>query len=280
MISGLSPAKVNLFFRVLSKRPDGYHEVASFYSAVSLFDKLSLSLSSHDRFACSSAILKNEPSNLVIKALDLFRKASKILDPVDIYLEKNIPIEAGLGGGSSNASTMLYLLNELFQRPLSPSVLINLSSRIGSDTAFFFSSGSAYCEGRGEIVHDVDFEYEKTFWIAKPKHTQLSTNKVFANFQSVAEDSIDPLKILDSFKKGREIFVNDLEFAAFSVEPSLRDFKEKLSLIGFDTVVMTGSGSAFLCFGDIENPMLEETDFYKVSTIKKNRLNWYGDINL
>jgi 4-diphosphocytidyl-2-C-methyl-D-erythritol kinase len=280
MIEELSPAKVNLFFRVLNERPDGYHEVASFYSAVNLFDKLYLKFSSKDIFESNVDFLKLDSSNLIIRALSLFRDKTKIFDPVHIKLEKNIPAGAGLGGGSSNAATILYMLNNMFSNPLTNEDLIHFGSKIGMDVPFFFSSGMSYCRGRGEEIEDIEFEYKKNFFISKPRNFQLLTKDVYGGFLSKDASTLEPLNILQSFKNGREILVNDLELAAFRLEPNLKDFKKKLLQLGFDKVVMTGSGSAFLCFGDVKNPTLLNTDFYHVSTIKKNYENWYGDINL
>jgi 4-diphosphocytidyl-2-C-methyl-D-erythritol kinase len=280
MIEELSPAKVNLFFRVLNKRPDGYHEVASFYSAVNLFDKIYLELGSEDAFESNVDFLKLDSSNLIIRALHLFRDKTKIFDPVYIQLEKNIPARAGLGGGSSNAATILYMLNKTFSNPLNASDLEDIGSKIGMDVPFFFSSGMAYCKGRGEEIKDINFDYKNSFYIAKPKNFALLTKDVYKSFSQKDSSFLEPLNILQSFKNGREILVNDLELAAFRLEPNLKDFKDRLLQLGFDKVVMTGSGSAFLCFGDVKNPTLLNTDFYHVSTIKKNHENWYGDINL
>ena len=138
MISRFSPAKANLFFRVLSKRPDGYHEVASLYTALSLGDIIHIKLDNTDHFSSNISSLLNDDSNLIIRARDSFRKAANIKDLVSIKLEKNIPIGSGLGGGSSNAATVLWIMNELFGSPLSVQELISLGTTIGSDVPFFF----------------------------------------------------------------------------------------------------------------------------------------------
>lgn len=270
MISRFSPAKANLFFRVLSKRPDGFHEVASLYTALSLGDFIHLKLEKHkhDSFISNIPSLLEDNSNLIIQARDSFRKATGILDSVSIVLEKNIPIGAGLGGGSSNAATLLWAMNELFDYPLSTDEMITLSAAIGSDVPFFFSKGSAYCTGRGEILKDRNFEIQEPFWIAKPDKHSLSTPKVY----SVCKPN--------ELANEERLFVNDLELAAFAILPELKQFKEELKNLGFSDVVMTGSGTAFLCFGDIKEPKLANTTFYSVTTIRRDLKNWYGDKGL
>ncbi len=258
-----SPAKVNLFFRVLSKRPDGYHEVASLYTAVNFGDFLTLEKSNTDSFYSSESSLLNDSSNLIIKARDAFRKKTGIRDSISIKLEKNIPMGAGFGGGSSNAATVLWMMNNYFGKPLSLSELIEIGFTIGSDVPFFFSEGGAYCTGRGEMFRNINVI--QSFWIAKQNGDFLATSDVYAACipQEVSRDD--------------SLFVNDLEPAAFRIMPKLRSFKEDLIRLGFSNVVMTGSGTAFVCNGDIKNPKLPNTTFNFVTTIQRDQLKWYGE---
>jgi 4-diphosphocytidyl-2-C-methyl-D-erythritol kinase len=261
MLIGFSPAKANLFFKVIAKRPDGYHEVASLYTALSLGDRIYIELNEIDLFSSNEKTLLADSSNLVIRARDAFRKATHILDPISIRLEKNIPIGRGLGGGSSNAATVLWMMNELFRRPLCLDELISIASTIGSDVPFFFSKGLAYCEGRGEILKETDVEVESSLWIASPHHYSLATPVVYANCKPGEDES----------------GVNDLEPAVFRLIPELKQFKQNLISMGFSKVSMTGSGSAFLCFGGPLKPTLADTTFYAVSTIQRDLNNWYRE---
>ncbi len=108
-----SPAKINLFLRIMGKRPDGYHELASLFQAIGLGDTLTFTLTPQDSLTCSDPSLPCNDSNLIIKALHLFRRKTNLHIPVTIHLEKHIPTQAGLGGGSSNAATTLGALNTL-----------------------------------------------------------------------------------------------------------------------------------------------------------------------
>lgn len=130
-----SPAKINTILKVLGKRQDGYHEIFSIMQAVSFFDTITIKLAAKDTFTCSDATLRMDGANLVVKAVELFRKTTNIDQPLSIHLEKRIPQGAGLGGGSSNAATTLFGLDELFKTQLD---LLSLGACLGSDVPFFF----------------------------------------------------------------------------------------------------------------------------------------------
>lgn len=267
-----SPAKLNLFLSVLGKRGDGYHNLASLFQAIDLMDVLSIEFAEKDCFTCSDPFLPLDQSNLVIKALHLFRRKSRQNFPVKIHLEKHIPSEAGLGGGSSNAATTLYALNKLAGNAYSESQLQEWSSEIGSDLAFFFSQGTAYCTGRGEIVQNMAGVQLGDFTIAKPK-VGLSTPRVFAALDFAALHKNNPEQVLNSFYQGAPQFYNDLEGAALRVEPQLVHFKNRLLESGFIQANMTGSGTAFFCKG--EGTPFPDAFFCKAKAIRRTPGSWY-----
>ena len=269
-----SPAKVNLFFKVLFKRQDGYHEIASLYQTINLVDVLSIKLSKENSFKCDNLNLAFDDSNLIYKAIELFKKYTKIKFNVDIILDKRIPVQAGLGGGSSNAATALFAVNELLGNPLSSSQLIDLGKEIGSDVSFFFSTGSAFCSGRGEIFKDLPYK-KINFYLAVPSFG-VSTISVYKNVDVKSLKNSDINGTLQSFYDEKFLFFNDLEVPAFFVEPRLIEVKRRLQKIGFDSVVMTGSGSCFMCFGDVEDPSSENIRFFKVENIRKDSSSWYS----
>ena len=269
----LSPAKVNLFFKILRKKNDGYHEIASLYQAVSLFDKISIELSKKDSY--NSNVDIPWQNNLIKKAIDLFKDKTKIDAKLDIYLEKNIPIQAGLGGGSSNAATTLFALNEIFLRPLSLNDLIEISKKIGSDIAFFFSSGTAYCTDTGTSFQDIQLKKQLNFLIAKPTFG-MPTKDVFENVDITKIEKKDPKSSLEKAVNGELNFFNDLEISAFELNNQLRKIKNSFLDMGFDQVVMTGSGSSFMLFGDLNIKKTENISIYKVFSIQKKENSWYS----
>lgn len=275
MSSYISPAKVNLIFRVLSKRSDHYHEIASLYSAIGIYDRMEIVESESDGFWCSDSVVPTDASNRVIKALHLFRAKTEIFKPVNIELTKAIPMQAGLGGGSSNAATTLYALNKLFDSPLTEQELVQLGMRIGSDEAFFFTSGCALGRGRGEILSEIDFDLPSLLTIAMPDNLFLSTRTVYdaSISNETSEASLDVL--VQNYRKNVKAAVNDLQPAAFRVLPSLENIYYALCQLGYDHVVMTGSGTAFVCYGDVALPKLEGVTFYQVPPIKRSSTCWY-----
>ncbi len=268
-ISLLSPAKVNLFFRVLKRREDGYHEIASLYQAIDLFDTLTLSLSSEDQLSCTDPQIPCDASNLIHKALEKFRQKTGWHHPVSVHLEKKIPIQAGLGGGSGNAATMLWGLNQLSGLYVSEEELIRWAGEFSSDAPFFFSQGTAYCTGRGELLKPVTPLSSTQFWIAKPDDG-LSTPLVYKHCRANEFEQRDPLFYLEQALKGQLETFNDLEHPAFALMPKLKEYKEDLQAMGFSQVTMTGSGTGIMCFGHVQNPSHDELKFYPVSFINRD----------
>jgi 4-diphosphocytidyl-2-C-methyl-D-erythritol kinase len=257
-----SPAKLNLFFRVLGRREDGYHEIASLYQAVSLGDTLRVQLAESEQLTCDDPSLPCDGSNLILKAGKLFRVKTGLNVRAHFHLSKRIPIQSGLGGGSGNGATALWALNELAGRPASVEELCLWSGEIGSDVPFFFSQGTAYCTGRGEKVQEVPAFSHPSVWIAKPQQG-LETAKVYKFCQAGPPRSSESL------------YFNDLEPAAFQLMPKLADLQKKLMELGFERAVMTGSGTAFFCMGAVEEPVLEGVRFYRADFLRREKENWY-----
>lgn len=247
MIRVEAPAKINLFLRVLGKRSDGYHELASLFQTLDFYDTLELELASEDQFTCTEPVLQNG-DNLCVKALALFRQRVGKEFFVKTHLAKRIPREAGLGGGSSNAAAMLKGVNRLLNEPLDPEILLDLAQKLGSDVPFFLSGGAAYCTGRGEIVKKVKPLEEETVWIVKPSKGLL-TPEVYRHLNLASLKARDPLLSLQEHIFGKGEYYNDLEEAAFSLDPSLRETKNYLLTKNFKAVLLAGSGSALVCIG-------------------------------
>ena len=144
------PAKVNLTLEIIGKRPDGYHELRTIFQAVSLYDELIVAPAARDSLTVTGLTgAPADDSNLCLKALRLFRSQLDLTVPVAITLDKHIPLQAGLGGGSSDAAGMLVALARL--RGGAPP-LDGLAAQLGSDVAFFLHGGAMLGSGRGEIL--------------------------------------------------------------------------------------------------------------------------------
>lgn len=209
----------------------------------------------------------------MIQALKLFRCRFSTTT-VEIHIEKNIPKRAGLGGGSSNAATTLWALNELSGKPASINELIEIGSKIGSDVPFFLSLGTSYCTGRGEILEPFELPQPIQGYLAQPEYG-LSTPLVYKATRTEDLTKRDPLEALKNYP----FYFNDLEVASFKMEPRLKKLHARL-LKQFEQVVMTGSGSTFFCIGGKPN-RIQGITFTPFQSIRREDPSvWYSSSSL
>ena len=286
-----SPAKINLFLRVVRRREDGYHDLASLFHVIDLGDDMYFSLlppgSANDRLECDVADVPTDASNLVIKALELFRRKTGASEHFDVQLLKKVPHGAGMGGGSGNAATTLWAANELTGRPATTRQLLEWSGEIGSDISVFFSSGAAYCTGRGEIVEDVEPPLPLTtpLLLVKPP-VGLSTPEIFKALDLDSRSTVDPrdlLRRLHAEGATQELVVNDLEAPAFSRLPQLAALKERLQAEDrYTSVFMTGSGSTLVAVGSdyrpewLKEPQYQDLFVTSARLITRSIDKWYS----
>ena len=262
-LSLFSPCKINLFLRIIRKRPDGFHDLASLFQTVAFGDMLHLKLLEgddveDDEFLCNMPGVPLDRTNLVLRALDLVREKTGTTDKnFKANLVKQVPAQAGLGGGSGNAAAAMFGANELLGRPASQEELVEWSGELGSDITFFLSHGTAYCTGRGEIMTPVKAQFGKVkLCIVKPD-IGLSTPQVFGALDYDQLSKEDPEELLARFLEfgvdadGDDAYVNDLEQPAFDCLPELKALKDDLLKVkGFDHVMMSGSGTSIFCVGE------------------------------
>ncbi len=247
MLNLFSPAKINVFLKVVGRRPDGFHDLASLFQTIDLKDTLHLSLTDKDEMTSTCKNLPRDNSNLVFKAANLFRQKSGKSFGLHVHIVKRIPQQAGLGGGSSNAATTLWGINQLLGTPYTTQELTEWSIELGSDVPFFFTQGTAYCTGRGEVLRSIDPLLSQKLWIVKPDRG-LSTPEVFSHLKLGELPTRDPEMALANILNGKMECFNDLENSALQLFPELNQIKHQLSE-KHSHVSMTGSGSAFFCLG-------------------------------
>jgi len=267
-----SPAKINLFLRITKKREDGFHELASLFQTLAFGDTMKISKlpasATEDSIACNDPTVPRDGSNLVCKAADLFRKKTGSKQHFHIDLMKEVPAGAGLGGGSGNAATMLFAANQLCGLDYDEGELLEWSGDIVSDISFFFSSGTAYCTGRGEIVRDMPplLDAEYPILLLKPT-SPLSTGAVYKALDVSKCSVTNPDELLERFykeKPSQGLCINDLEIPAFGEMGILEDCKKELIATGeYDSVFMSGSGSTMVCLG--QHLIKEDSHFEKKS---------------
>ena len=157
VITAWAPAKINLGLRVLRKRSDGYHDLLSLMVPLSLYDRLKLKRSSREiELHCPDSELPTNEENLVYRAAKLVLSACQVAEGVSIELRKNIPVGAGLGGGSSDAATTLMEVNTLLGSPLKRRDLLSLGVQLGADVPFFLQGRWAIAEGIGDILTPIE----------------------------------------------------------------------------------------------------------------------------
>ena len=276
MLTLYSPAKVNLFLRVLGRRPDGYHELASLFQIVDLCDTLQYELAPKDSLTCSDEAVPTDNSNLIIRAAELFRRKTGRDFGLKVHLEKRIPMNAGLGGGSSNAATTLWAINQLLGMPVTAEALKEWSAELGADVPFFFSLGTAYCTGRGDCFTPLPKPARQKLWLVKPEQG-LQTPAIYRRYRSEEAEGRDPVELLESHLKGVPEYCNDLEEPAFAIFPKLALIKERMLQAGFRAVSMTGSGSTLMCIGDSTPPKSSGVWSQEVSFLNRADGRWYGE---
>ncbi len=253
-----APAKINLFLKVLGKRPDGYHDIYSWFQAVSLSDNLTISLADSDNVRLKikgDTDLMPDRSNIVSKAAQLMRERFGLDRGMDILLEKNIPVAAGMGGGSSDAAATIKGINRLFGLGLDNKKMAEIGLEMGSDIPFFFSSGQAEVTGRGENIDEIELPLNYEIILITP-YLEISTGAAYASLKMGLTSSRSDIKLFacKDFKGLIDELTqigNDFEFEHFKAFPVLTEIKNALLDIGASLVRMSGSGPTI--FGLFEN---------------------------
>lgn len=244
-----APAKVNLHLEVLGKRDDGYHELETVLVTVSLFDTLELRQHAAGLvLECTNPRLGTGSDNLVARAVELVRGESGRSDGLAVKLTKQIPIQAGLGGGSSDAAAMLVALDQWWNLRWSTERLTELGARLGSDVPFFFHAPAAVARGRGERVVACPLGTTLHLVLVCPP-LGLSTAKVFRNVLMPAEPvAVGPMLAAlaggDVAEIGRCLH-NRLQTPATALCPPLAELCQSAAAWDCLGALMTGSGSAF-----------------------------------
>jgi 4-diphosphocytidyl-2-C-methyl-D-erythritol kinase len=239
----LAPAKINLSLRVLGRRNDGFHEIETFIAPISVCDEIKLERRSAKQkiaFCCDGPSVPKGEDNLVVRAAKVFLEKMNLDAGVSIELKKKIPHGAGLGGGSSDAASMLVALNELFDTKLPREALANMAETIGSDVPFFIFESAAICKGRGELVSPTSLREQLSILLLKPEFS-VPTQWAYSRWQDSRE--IPRVSYASQASDG-QTFVNDLErpvFEKFVFLAQLKIWLLKQPEVG--AALMSGSGS-------------------------------------
>ncbi len=243
-------AKLNLSLSIIGKRPDGYHDIDSMMQSVSLHDEVDLkAIESGIKVKCSIPDIED---NTAQKAAELLLAEAKIKSGVSIQIKKNIPVSAGLGGGSADAAATLIGLNKLFDLNLHREKLLELAAKIGSDVPFCLVGGTARCTGRGDIVAKENPQTGAVFMLVIP-NIEVPTKIVYDKFDEV----------------GRGPSENELEKAAVALFPEISEMREILVCETKQDWKMSGSGPTLY----IELRDLSDAEKYSETVSKINAVH-------
>lgn len=277
-----SPAKINLYLKVIRKRPDGYHELYTLFHRISLKDTIRLKKSASGlTLQCSNPKLSRGEDNLICRAYRALQKEYPKLGGVCIHLKKEIPIGAGLGGGSGNAAATLLALKSLFRLPISMSRLAKIGAKLGADVPFFIHNiNQAIGLGIGDRIHPKPAK-RRSWFVLAISDKGLSTPTVYkglprpipAPFLTKVSRAVtmlcDFLEVGD-FLRLSQVMENDLEASAFRLRPSLRVLIERLNRLGAPAVRMSGSGpTVFAVFRHSQTAQKFAQKLRKVQPTKK-----------
>ncbi len=252
-----SPAKINLFLHIRGKRDDGYHELFSLMSCVGLADTILLDFDTgHISVHCDHKDVPGDETNLAFRAASAFFDQTGLAPGVAIVIEKKIPVAGGLGGGSSNAASVLKALNHHFDSPLSQERLHRLAVRIGADVPFFLDQTPALATGIGDILTPYPLLKQLPVIIINPSFP-VSTAAVYKSYSFGLTNEKKPIKY-DSFTE-KTVFdahvhlMNDLEEVTAARYPEIYRIRQKLLEHGATGALMSGSGpSVFGLFADTQ----------------------------
>jgi len=251
VISLKAPAKVNLFLEILGKRDNGYHEIETIMQEIDLADSLQFEETQEGvTLECNDKNIPANQDNLVCKAANLILEECGIKKGVLINLEKNIPVGAGLGGGSSDAATTLKALNSLWKVGLNNEELMEFAAKLGSDIPFFINGKTALCRGRGELITPVEVRNRMDYIILFPR-VHISTETIYKNLKiDLTKKRKDVSFFLDALKYSEaasisKLLFNRLEEIIFATYPDLLQVKSTLESFDFCGLSISGSGSAF-----------------------------------
>ena len=263
MITVLAPAKINLFLRICGKTDAGYHRLDSAIAFTHFGDHLTIESAHDDQLTIIGEFaggLESADDNLVMTALNGFRAAGGVIGGLSITLEKNIPVGAGLGGGSADAAAFLRAVNALSSMPLGKDALYHLAASLGADVPVCLAGGCQRIAGIGETMTPIDLDFAGAILLVNPR-IPLSTKEVFTRFTGPISGFAGSVSNLDA--AGMVELGNDLTATAIELAPAINNCLDRLAgLKGAITAAMSGSGaSCFALFDHIDNAEIAARQF-------------------
>jgi len=251
-----APAKINWFLHITGRRPDGYHYIQTFFQFLEFSDRLDFTFCTEEEITMEGfKVGKDDSDDLTVKAAKLLKSSCDVRGGVSIRLKKNIPVGGGLGGGSSDAATVLVALNALWDLNLSEEALSELALQLGADVPVFVAGRAAWAEGIGELLYEQKKD-EKPVVLLFPG-VAVSTAEVFQS-PELTRDSV-PIKMDTNYLSG---YRNDCEAVTRRLYPEIADALDWLSKYG--KAQMSGTGSSI--FAEFDRPCDAEKVIKQIPT--------------
>lgn len=253
-------AKINLGLNIVSRREDGFHNLETVFYPIPLFDALEFIVDDNPKFEMHGIqIPGSNENNLVLKAYYLLKKEFPHIPTISIQLIKRIPTGAGLGGGSSDASFMLMMLNKYFQLEISKNKIKEYALQLGSDCPYFIENTPCFALSRGEILEPITLELSNYYFVVVKPEIHISTAWAFSRIQAKPPvKSCKEIMHQDISTWKNELF-NDFEEPILETYPEMLSIKNNLYQKGALYASMSGSGSSF--FGIFENEIIDKHEF-------------------
>lgn len=255
-------AKINLGLHITAKRKDGYHEIETCMVPIPLFDGLEMILDKKPTWNSTGLDIPGDSANnLILKAEKLLRKDFPGLPNLNIHLHKNIPMGAGLGGGSADGAFALKLMNNLLDLHLDDFFLEEYAAQLGSDCPFFIENTPKIARGRGEILETIDISLSGCYLVLINPGIHVGTKEAYAGV-TPAPPKIKLEEILADKNRWKAELVNDFEPSIFRNHPEIAAIKERLYQAGAFYAAMSGSGSSVFGLFDKKPTEIEFSDRY------------------
>lgn len=277
----LSHAKVNLYLKVTGRREDGLHELAMVMFPLVFSDEMSIDLMEKDDIVLSSndKTMPLDETNTIYRCLKKLKDLYAIKKGFKVYVEKNIPIASGFGGGSSNGATALKAANYLLDLQLSNDELVEIAKSVGSDIPYFIYSNGCIVTGAGEEVEQLSVErVNRKVLLVKPEQG-IITKQAYQLFDEISQPKIPNHEVMLQARLGNIDYVidhmeNDLQEVALALNPEIQTIFDILKKAGFEKMLLCGSGSAVFamlddpaCYDRCRDELQARYPFVKITTI-------------
>ncbi len=280
----VAPAKVNLFLKVLGKRPDGYHDILTLFERINLFDRIRIEKlnGSGIEILSNRYIVRRKRDNLAYRAARLILDYAHVKKGVRVEIDKRIPVAGGLGGGSSDAASVLEGVNRLFAQGLKKDTLVSLAKKIGADVTFFLTRKSfAIGTGRGDELHPVALKKRKLWHLLVYPKFSLSTKEVYKGFDSLLTKGAPGVKMQGqkalasgTFELLYDMLYNDLQQVVIKKKKSVGVIIKRLASICRRKAIISGSGPSVFCLFKNRKEAMAAREGFLGSLSFRERKEW------